>query len=178
MGERKPFSPVKLIMGVLSTHPEFHKELYALLEKQFGPIEELTHPIPFTFTDYYDEEMGASPQRFFIIFKNLINPEELVTSKLKTNRLEKQFAVAGNRTINLDPGILSAENLILATTKNRGHRLPLSQGIYGEVTLMYSKKTFQSFSWTYADYGSDAFKQLFLRIRQAYLLQLKNEVTP
>ncbi len=176
MGEVKPFSPVKLIMGVLSTQAEHLGDLYALLEQRFGPIEEITQPVPFTFTNYYDEEMGSSPERFFIIFKNLINPEELATCKQETNKLEKRFADRGKRTINLDPGILSAENLILATTKNRGHRLPLAQGIYGEVTLMFSKKTFQSFPWTYADYGSDAFKQLFVRIRQAYLTQLKDEV--
>ena len=173
MGSRKPFVPVKLIIGVLSTHSEYHEELYSLLKQRFGPIEEVTPEVPFTFTDYYNEEMGASPQRFFLVFSHVIDPSALVACKLETNKLEKRFADGGNRTVNLDPGILSAENLILATTKNRGHRIPLAHGIYGEVTLMYTNKSFQSFSWTYADYASEGCKQLFIRLRQAYLRQIK-----
>ena len=48
----------------------------------------------------------------------------------------------GGRRVNLDPGLLSLANLILATTKNRSHRIPLFDGIYAELTLLYAKKQF------------------------------------
>jgi hypothetical protein len=98
----------------------------------------------------------------------------LAQFKTRSNEIEVLFMEEGNRKINLDPGMLSAENLILATTKNRSHRIPLNNGIYGELTLMYSDKEFQSFPWTYADYASESFKSFFYRLRVSYLEQLKH----
>lgn len=173
MAAPRPFRPVKLVIGVLSVKPEAHPRLLALLEDAFGPIELVTEAVPFGYTDYYDREMGAQPDRFFIVCKNLVDPALLSQFKLRSNQIEEEFMESGNRKINLDPGILSAESLILATTKNRSHRIPLDNGIYGEVTLMYRNKAFQSFPWTYADYASITFKAFFSRLRASYLEQLK-----
>ena len=174
MATPRTFHLVKLVLGVLSVCPEEHQRLYALIEETFGPIESVTEPVPFDFTDYYDDEMGGHPNRFFIVCKSLVDPAQLAHLKLQSNALEMEFAVEGKRKINLDPGILSAENLILATTKNRSHRVPLSDGIYAEITLMYKDKGFQSFPWTYADYASEKFKQLFEQLRSSYLQQMKH----
>jgi hypothetical protein len=174
MAQSHAFHRVKLIFGVLSTQSESHGRLFAVIEEAFGPIEMVTEATPFTFTDYYDDEMGANPMRFFIVCRDLVDPAKPASYKLLSNRIEMEFSVEGKRKINLDPGILSAENLILATTKNRSHRIPLSEGIYAEVTLMYRNKEFQSFPWTYADYASERFKALFARLRSSYLEQLKH----
>ena len=174
MAQPHAFRRAKLILGVLSTQPESHRRLFAVIEEVFGPIEMVTEEIPFTFTDYYDGEMGAKPMRFFVVCRDLVDPSKLASYKLLSNGIEEEFSVDGKRKINLDPGILSAENLILATTKNRSHRIPLSNGIYGEVTLMYRNKEFQSFPWTYADYASERFKTMFAQIRLSYLEQLKH----
>lgn len=173
MGEAKGFKPVRLIIGVLSTREDLHEALFHRLQQLYGPLEQGTEAVPFTFTDYYDQEMGGQPQRFFLIFHDLVDPTALVACKLETNALEQEFSVEGKRVINLDPGILSAENLILATTKNRSHRIPLGSGIYGEVTLLFAHHAFQEFPWTYADYRSPRFKQMFLGLRSSYLAQLK-----
>jgi hypothetical protein len=77
--------------------------------------------------------------------------------------------------VNLDPGLLGQANLVLATTKNRAHRIPLSEGIYAELTLMYANKQFKSFPWTYADYTSEEVKLLFASWREQYRRQLKQE---
>ncbi|HKL60276.1 MAG TPA: DUF4416 family protein [Sphaerochaeta sp.] len=173
MGEVRAFVPARLIMGVLSSDEGVHPELFSLLEKQFGPILEMSEQTPFTFTDYYDEEMGSEPQRFFLVFENLYDPSLLSDAKLITNELEKKFKKQGCRTINLDPGLISAPNLTLATTKNRGHRIPLQKGIYAEVTLLYEKGQFNTLPWTYADYGCDAYRLLFKRYRSDYMLVIK-----
>ena len=112
--------------------------------------------------------------RFFIVFKELINPEELATIKIKTNLVEDSFASIDGRRINLDPGILSLSNFILATTKDRSHRIPLSKGIYGEVTLLYKDKKFQALDWTYADYRSEKFEELFKKYREEYKQKIRN----
>jgi len=63
----------------------------------------------------------------------------------------------GKRTINLDPGYLAQDKLVLATTKDFYQRLYLGQGIYGEVTLHFQKGRFRYFSWTYPDYSDPPF---------------------
>lgn len=173
MGEIKSFVPSRLVMGVLSSDEGVHPELFTLLEEKFGPILETSEPVPFTFTTYYNQEMGSVPQRFFLVFEKLYDPSLLAEAKLITNGLEERFIKEGGRTINLDPGLLSASSLILATTKNRSHRIPLEKGIYAEVTLFYEKGKFNAFPWTYADYGSEAFRLLFKHFRSEYMLTIK-----
>lgn len=173
MGEIRAFVPSRLIMGVLSTDERVHPELFGILEKQFGPIKTRSNAVPFTFTDYYNQEMGGNPQRFFLVFENLYDPSLLAEAKLITNELEERFKKEGGRTINLDPGLLDMINLILATTKNRSHRIPLKEGIYAEVTLVYEKGEFHPLPWTYADYGSEEFRLLFKEYRSEYKASIK-----
>jgi len=173
MGTIREFTKVELIIGVLSTM-EDETKVIPILEKEFGPIDKISDKYDFSFTDYYDSEMGGRPKRFFIVFKELINPEELATIKIKTNLVEDSFAIIDGRRINLDPGILSLSNFILATTKDRSHRIPLSKGIYGEVTLLYKEKKFQALDWTYADYRSEKFEELFKKYREEYKQKIRN----
>jgi hypothetical protein len=173
MGEVKSFVPARLVMGVLSTAEDFLPELFSLLSEKFGPILETSEKVPFTFTDYYNHEMGSTPMRFFLVFEKLYDPSLLAEAKLITNELEEHFKKEGGRTINLDPGLLSAANLVLATTKNRSHRIPLQKGIYAEVTLTYEKGQFNALPWTYADYGSEVFRLLFKRYRSEYMALIK-----
>ncbi len=129
MGAIEPFAKTKLIMGVLSTLPEKKDELRRILVEEFGPIDYESREFDFTFTDYYVPEMGSGIKRFFYSFVNLVNPDQLPGIKIRTNELEERFAADGNRKINLDPGLLSLSSLILATTKNNVHRIPLPKGI-------------------------------------------------
>jgi len=173
MGSVKSFVSSRLIMGVLSSDKERHPHLFTLLVEKFGPILEESEAVPFTFTDYYNQEMGSIPQRFFLVFEKLYDPALLAEAKLITNEIEEHFMQEEGRTINLDPGLISAANLILATTKNRSHRIPLEKGIYAEVTLFYEKGEFKALPWTYADYRSDEFRLLFKRYRSEYMATIK-----
>ncbi|WP_320129039.1 DUF4416 family protein [uncultured Sphaerochaeta sp.] len=180
MGGVNQFEKQRLIIGVLSSAEDLHEHLVKVLTQRFGPIREASTPVPFLFTDYYNEEMGQQPLRYFIVFENLVDPSCLASIKIETNALEQDFATEGNRKINLDPGLLSAGNLILATTKNRSHRIPLRDGIYAETTLIYYGHRFNPLPWTYADYASEEFLSLFKQYRVDYLAQireLKNKVT-
>lgn len=173
MGEVRAFVPSRLVIGVLSTSEDSHLELFSLLSEEFGPILEMSESVSFTFSDYYNQEMGGRPQRFFLVFERLYDPSRLAEAKLITNQIEKQFTKEDGRTVNLDPGLLSMPNLILATTKNRSHRIPLEKGIYAEVTLCYEKGEFHALPWTYADYGSEEFRLLFKRFRSEYITAIK-----
>ncbi len=175
MGAIGEFTPEKLIIGVLSTrlerHPELEKELLAV----FGEIEAVFGPYPFSYTDYYVPEMGPDIQRMFYVCKDLVSPSMLSKIKRTTDSIEESFKEEGLRKINLDPGILSRDRFILATTKDRGHRIPLQDGIYGEVTLIYMNKGFQSLDWTYTDFKTEEYRNLLKEIRKSYLKQLRED---
>lgn len=173
MGAIEPFAKTKLIMGVLSTLPGEKEALRHLLVEEFGPIDYESQEFDFTFTDYYVPEMGRCIKRFFYSFVNLVSPDQLPDIKIRTNELEEKFAQDGNRKINLDPGLLSLSSLILATTKNNVHRIPLQKGIYGEVTLMYVNREYQTLPWTYADYRTPAFHEIFKEMRTLLKKKLK-----
>jgi hypothetical protein len=175
MGTAGSYTLVKWFVGVLSTEPSVHEQLFEQLKQRFGDIEQVTDPVPFTFTQYYHEEMGGEPQRFFIVFKDLVDPSRLADGKIYTNQIEQQYTVSGKRRINLDPGLVSSENVILATTKNRSHRIPLHDGLYGEVTLLYRNRTYQALPWTYADFASPEWISFFCTIRRNYREQMKRE---
>ncbi len=170
--EEKEYEKVLLFSGVLSTKG-FPVELKEKLEERFGPIEIISNPIPFTFTDYYDGEMGENIERFFISFKNLVSPDELREAKLFTNRLEKEWEEDGKRKINLDPGTMSTANVILATTKNRSHRIAIGSNLFAEVTLIYQNHHFESFQWTYSDYRSPEVQSVLLGLRKSLLEKRK-----
>ena len=173
MAEAREFQRCALIIGVLSTLESQHDRLIAVLEDNFGPVDMHSPVLDFSFTDYYDDEMGGRPVRYLLLFRNLIDPSALADIKTLTNELEKQFSLDGNRRINLDPGTLSLANLVLATCKDRSHRIALKDGIYGETTLIYQDHDFQRLPWTYADYSSEEVRSILRSFRARYRELLK-----
>jgi hypothetical protein len=65
--------------------------------------------------------------------------------------------------------------LILATGKGYTHRPYLRDGIYADVTLMYRGKKFHSLPWTYPDYAGEEMIGMLVRIREKYILQLRDK---
>lgn len=173
MGDINAFQKENLIIGVLSTMPGVELELQNRLEKEFGPVDLISEQLDFNFTSYYDDEMGQGIRRWFYSFTTLIDPSKLPAIKALTNKIEECWAVDGERKVNLDPGLLDLNRLILATTKNVGHRIPLQDGIYGEVTLIFMKKDFHPLPWTYPDYQSPEYIKILKEIRGLYKVKLK-----
>jgi len=172
MGEVREPRPVKVFVGILLALPSALPEVRALLAEQLGPADCESQLLDFSYTDYYEPEMGPDLKRVFLGFHRLAIPDALVDLKLFTNRLEQTFAVNGKRTVNIDPGYLTAARVVLASTKDFSHRLYLGRGIYGEVTLVYQKKDFQALPWTYPDYRSEGYRQFFRELRTVHIAQL------
>ena len=173
MGTAGRFTQEKLVIGVLGAPSADRGRLCALLEARWGPIDLATPPMPFTFTGYYDGEMGTPIDRFFLAFERLVDPAGLARIKLETNGIEDLFRVGGLRKVNLDPGLLSLPRFVLATTKENAHRIPLSDGIYAEVTLLYGREGFHPLPWTYPDYRSEAYRAVLDGLRARYKEQLR-----
>ena len=174
MATAREFQKCALVVGVLSTIEDKREEIILNLENEFGPIETTSPVLDFPYTDYYDSEMGRRPVRYLLLFENLVDPSALADIKTETNEIEKSFADEnGNRRVNLDPGTLSLANFILATCKDRSHRIPIKDGIYGETTLIYQDRDFQALPWTYADYRSDDVRTILRNFRDIYRKKIK-----
>lgn len=156
MGTEITFSAEKLVAGVMLSEGVTPDTIWRRLESEFGPTDFIGNPYPFSFTSYYEPEMGSRISKYIVSFRHPIDPQTLSAVKHRTNEIENEFAVDGCRRINLDPGIMDLNRFILATTKNRGHRIPLADAIYGELTLIYIRGRFEPLPWTYADYKTDA----------------------
>jgi hypothetical protein len=171
MGEASQFLPEKLVMAILISRPEREQELLGILERTWGQPDLCSPPIPFTYTDYYDDEMGQGIQRFFVSFRRLVDPSLIADIKLQTNRIEERFREGDARKVNIDPGLLCLSRFILVTTKESAHRIPLSGGIYAEVTLLFHKGSFRPLEWTYPDYRSPEYLRILNEIRGLYKAQ-------
>ncbi|HVY54261.1 MAG TPA: DUF4416 family protein [Thermodesulfobacteriota bacterium] len=167
--------PVKLFTGLIYGPESPLDECIRSLREGIGETDFVSPAMPFEYTGYYEEEMGASLRRTLITYKKLIKREEIVEIKVFTNKLEKVFSFENKRTINIDPGYIAQEHIILATGKGFSHRPYLGRGVYVDLTLMYKKDEFRVLEWTYPDYGSDEMRDLFRELRHKYVDQLKEE---
>jgi hypothetical protein len=175
MGLRQKFKKVKLFSGLIYSDSSVYDQIRAVLKNHFSDIDMESPEIPFRFTTYYNEEMGETLFRRFVSFRQLIRPEELPTIKLFTNIIETETAEDGYRTVNIDPGYLSDANVILATTKNHYHRVPLGKGIYAHMEYVIKKRnTLTLLEWTYPDFRTDEYMDFFIRLIPIYKQNIKD----
>jgi len=166
--------PAKLVLSAIYADRSAWQELLPALEARFGLIDYSSKESSFGFTDYYAQEMGAPLFRQFLGFNRLIPPEELPAIKLFTNSLEQKYSEKARRKVNLDPGYLSLDALVLATGKRSPHRIYLGDGIWADLHLLYRAGSFQPLEWTYPDYRSEPIIQLCNRLRESLKDKLKS----
>ena len=178
VGSERSYQPHKLIIPALFTSQTKSGEMDRLVADLFGSIDSRSEQIDFTFTHYYDEELGVPIFRILYSIEDLVNPAELARFKHMSNSLEEQTARPdGRRTVNLDPGLLSLSRLILATTKSSAHRIPIGTNLHAEITLLFQHGGYRSLEWTYPDFRSDAYHDWLLSVRHRYHEQLR-EIDP
>lgn len=159
---------VKLIIGFIYKDEAVFIKAKEWLKEKFGKIDFESIGIDFNCTDHYEAEMGKGLKRKFISFSKLIPIQDLYRIKLYANRLETRFLTAKCRQINIDPGYLDLAKLVLATTKDYAHRIFLRKGIFAEVTLSFRGSSFSANEWTYPDYRSKEYIDIFNQIRKLY----------
>lgn len=148
-------------------------DVMTLLKKEFGDTIYQSNELPFDYTNYYEAEMGQGLKRMIVAFERLVPRDFMPEAKIRSNEIEDKFLADGKRGVNIDPGILSLENVCLATTKPYSHRIYLSRGIWAEVTLIYRGEAYSSLEWTYPDYASDELRAVFKEIRNIYKGRLR-----
>ncbi len=169
MGAVRPTESAAFLLGGLCRDPD-------VLTHYMGSIKGFSDPkitsplLLFDFTDYYTPTMGAPLYRRFYLYTPGFDPARLPEIKLRTNALEAEAArsldLGVERPLNLDPGYLTRSKLVLASTKDHAHRIYLRDGIFGEVTLHFSQKSYRSRPWTFPDYASEGYVQFFNEVRK------------
>jgi hypothetical protein len=161
--------PRALLISLLDNNPGARAQALRCLSARFGPLVMLSQSLPFMDSTYYEAEMGANLSRRLLLFQPLIAEERLPIIKRLCISLERDLSQGGRRLVNIDPGALSRESPVLATTKPKAHRLRLGRGVYGDLTLLFQQGDFMPLPWTYPDYGSRFYRDLLIAWRNRYL---------
>lgn len=179
MGHIQPHRPVLLIMAAFSRYGEALDWARQRAAAKCGPVALESERFGHEETTFYEPTMGTGLLKTFFAFERLIDPREIVALKHASNAWEAEYKASAqapeDRPLNIDPGYLTEAKLVLATTKDRDHRLYLDRGIYAEGTLYFHHGAWQSRSWTYPDYRRADYHQFFTACRQ-YLRQRYREI--
>ncbi len=174
MSEPRAALPAKLLVALLMPDRALLEPVCQVLCERFGELEMTSPWYPFDFTDYYAEEMGAGLERRVLVFRDLVQQDDLAGIKHITNDLEQQLrGDAPGRRVNIDPGYLLAERFVLATGKNFPHRISIGMGIYADLTLLFRNGGYQILEWTYPDYQEPEMRSFLLTVRKRYLNDLR-----
>lgn len=172
MGKTESFETEKLVIAIMYTTQMQYEAVLKQLEKQFGPVDCSMEEYSFSaFSTYYNHEMGGHVLKRMLSFQNYVSPDILPEIKNWSNSIENKYAIAGNRIVNIDPCLLSHGRFVMATTKSASFRVPLRDGIYAELSLVYSRGRWIPFFWTYADIRSELVTGFLNRVRRIYLSQ-------
>jgi len=163
---------VKPICGALFIDPMVLEQAWVALEEMLGPRQDTSEPVAFTYSTYYDAEMGPGIRRCYASFASPVDAGFLASAKHATNRIERTLAQPdGRRRVNLDIGYLGAGQVVLATTKGVSHRVAIGRGIYGELTYTFAEGEYRPLPWTYPDYRDEGTRSFFLQVRSDYMRQ-------
>ena len=155
-----PIKPVVRICGVVARNEDGQRRAIEQLIQAWGPATIQSERLPFDAGGYYDRSMGSPLTQILVGFDGVIVPDGLADWKHHTNRLESEAAAEGwdavERPVNLDCGYVTEAKLVLATTKNRSHRIYLRDGMFAEITLTYVGGQWRHHDQTYPNYRTDA----------------------
>ncbi len=166
--------PAKVFAGTLLARDAEWERVRDRLVALWGPADLVGPERAFTFSDYYEGEMGPGLVRRMIAFERLIDPGRLPELKIEANGVERQFLrPTGGRTVNVDVGVLDYHRVVLASTKEGRHKIYLARGVWADLTLAWRKGRFESFPWTFADFATGTYDEFLTAARERYRLAVR-----
>jgi len=153
----------KLIIAIMYSDKEIYNKVKEILIEKYQEIKKESNEYNFDqFTKYYEKEMGKNLVKRFLIFNKDIEKQDLINIKKQTTEIEKEFSKDNNRTINLDPGYINKEELVLASFKSgTNYKEDLGQGIYAHKVLEFKDKV-NIFWHTFPDYRIKENQEFFI----------------
>lgn len=173
MGELKPYHKSVRFIAVFSRYQSHLDWFWNRVEQVWGKPLSLSPTYAFAESEYYRSTMGEGLLKQFAVLDRNYDPSCLASDKLLTNAWEedakKELPTPEHRPLNIDPGYMTLTKLVLASTKNREHRIYLRDGIYAEVTLGFRDQRWKPMPWTYPDYQRNDFLDYFIAARRVLL---------
>lgn len=158
------------LVAIFSRHESVLDWAMEKIATQWGKIALASPRFDHSETDYYVAEMGTGLIKQFLLVDGWYDPALLPKSKLQSNAWEAELTqssdYAESRPLNIDPGYITLAKLVLASCKDRAHRIYLSDGIYAEECLYYLDHRWQERPWTYPDYRRADFQAFFVQARE------------
>lgn len=162
----------KPIVGILTSRVELRDEILQALGEYFGPADIVGEWQRFDHTGYYEGEMGPGLFRSFVSFERLVSPETAMQFKGWTAAIEDRYRRGTKRTVNLDPGALDANKVLLITGKHGGHRIALGPRVFADLLLWYNKG-WTALPWAFPDFRDGRLFPLFTRMRARFKEQAR-----
>ncbi len=157
------------ILGVIFAPDINPDDVVSAANDELFAIALKTKSTSFGFTDYYRNEMGRGLTRLWCAGDCLAPASALADYKSNSVELEGRWRRNTRRRINLDPGYITAHQMVLATTKQLPQAVYLRDGIYAVIELLYRDGAFAVLPWTYPDYRWAAAEKLFDPFRSRFL---------
>lgn len=171
-------NPVRSFVGVLYNAGVSQEDCLSFLDDYYSSPLETSEFESFNHSSYYEEEMGAELIRFWFHPSETWEEQRLAEQKRRAIRIEKEASKQFDpsaRPINLDPGYIKRNRLVLASTKDADHRIAVAEDIFAELTLLYEDGCFQPLPWTYPDYRSEIAQIFFRNQRDQYFSSVRPE---
>ena len=165
-------APGRLIISFIYSSLDALTDALTEVERRFGPVQYETLDIPCTEVSRYREEMGGDLTRRFFSFEREVECDQLIACKKICHKIESRYGDQVDdttfRTVNMDPGLMTPENLVVASHREANHRVYLGDGVYADLTLVWSQGRFVRLPWTPEDYCHDEAIDLFQRVHTSF----------
>lgn len=162
-------APAVVFAGVILAHDADWRRTVDPMVSLWGSVDLVSDPMPFDLTAYYTAEMGEGLVRRLLAFEGLVSADLLPELKLQAIEIEASLCrPTGSRTVNIDVGYLDLHRVVLASTKERPHKIYMGRGIWADLTLRYGKGRFHRFPWTFPDFADGRYDAFLLRLREHY----------
>ena len=150
----------KLFICVLFSDLITLEKTKKVLASKYGKVEKESEVYDFSFTNYYEKEMGKNLKKVICVFEKEIAYDELADIKQATNEIENKFRISGKRTINLDPRMIDKNELVLASVKPAGYKKLIKNAIYYHSIYSFGDKV-KLLPMAFPDYKSSILIKFF-----------------
>lgn len=168
-------SLIKPIAGILTSRADLMEGIISNLAKHFGPADIIGDWHKFDHTRYYEKEMGTDLLRCFVSFSRLVPAGETTDFKRLAMEIETLFCKDNSRLVNIDPGYIDANKLVLVSGKHGGHKIAIAGSAFVDLLLWYDKG-WKPMPWAFPDFRGGEYFQLFTKMRTKYKKQMREDI--
>ena len=162
----------KLIVGALYSDPQLLEQAKVQMRKLEWNIQYQSLEFPFDQTDYYAPEMGNRLKRCFLSMKGVQSLEFSADWKLSTVAIENRLSHTGKRRINLDPGYLDLQRVVLFSGKEGPQKIYMRNGVWADLVLLKDKQGYRDLPWTFSDLRDGRYNDFFLQVRSEFKAEI------